>query len=164
MVKKFLPFLIMGLFLVALFGILFKLKFITPDIFTAQKNRTCLSKFQVDRSIESKSEPEIFTMTYFHTFKSGAFFGKIANFKPGQNEQFGKFINQPMQEKKISTYRHLRADVCLQYQNLVNPQDGTTLKYYVEHYYCTNSCQEGKYEIQVELNTDGTFVGYQNSI
>jgi hypothetical protein len=66
-----------------------------------------------------------------------------------------------MQEQKISTYEHLKADVCLYYRDFLNPTGGGSLDYYIEHYYCTNHCQTGNFGLTVELNPDGSFVGYR---
>lgn len=120
----------------------------------------CLSKFQVIKGVEYSGSAEILKLDFFQSFGSGALFGKIKDYKPEQNKQFAAFINQLMKEQKIITYRHLRADVCLYNQDLLNPENGASLDYYVEHYYCTNSCQTGKYDIRVDLNADGNFVGY----
>jgi len=68
-----------------------------------------------------------------------------------------------MKEGKIATYAHIKADVCLYREDLLNPENGASLNYYVEHYYCTNQCQTGKYEIKVDLDANGNFVGYRNS-
>jgi len=124
----------------------------------------CLSKFRVERSINYSGGPEILKLDSFQSFESGAFFGKIKDYKPEQNKQFAAFINQLMQEQKIMTYLHLRADVCFYNQDLLNPENGAGLNYYVEHYYCTNHCQTGKYEIKVDLDANGNFVGYRQNL
>jgi hypothetical protein len=121
----------------------------------------CLALFQVKRGEEAATSTEIFPVESFRKFGSGAFFGKIKDFQPGQNRQFAAFINQMMEEGQVDTYVHLRADVCLYRQDLLNPENGATLNYYVEHLYCTNSCQTGKYDIEVNLDTDGNFIGYR---
>src|SRR3989339_36319 len=120
----------------------------------------CLSKFRVEKGVEYSGKPEILELNSSRFFDSGAFFGQIKDYQLEQNKQFAAGINQLMREQKIRTYRHLRADVCLYEQDLFNPQNGATLNYYVEHYYCTNSCQTGQFEIRVDLNADGDFVGY----
>lgn len=122
---------------------------------------TCLSLFRVASETEYKGEAEILKLDFFQSFASGAFFGKIKNYLPEQNKQFAAFINQLMQEQKIMTYLHLRADICLYNQDLLNPENGAGLNYYIEHYYCTNHCQTGKYEMQVDLDSNGNFVGYR---
>jgi hypothetical protein len=123
---------------------------------------TCLSFFQVKaREPQGITEPEVLKLDSFQSFITGAFSGKINNFQPGQNKLFAALINQLMQEQKITTYFHLEAKVCLYHQDLYNPTNGATLNYYIEHYYCTNHCQTGKYEIKVDLDEDGNFVGYR---
>jgi len=126
-------------------------------------NYTCLSKFQVKSKEEYSGEKEIFDLDFFQNFSSGAFFGKIKNYKPELNKQFASFINQLMKEKKVTTYLHLEANVCLYHQDLYNPENGAGLDYYIEHYYCTNSCQWGKYQLRVDLDADGNFVGYRET-
>jgi uncharacterized membrane protein len=121
----------------------------------------CFSKFQVEKDVNYSGGPEILKLDFFQSFGSGAFFGKIRDYKSEQNKQFAAFINQLMQEQKVMTYVHLRADVCLYNQDLLNPENGASLNYYVEHYYCTNHCQTGKYEIRVDLDANGNFVGYR---
>lgn len=124
-------------------------------------NHTCISKFQVKRSDEYLGGEEILDLDFFQSFGSGAFYGKIKDYKPELNKKFAAFINQLMREKEIMTYLHLEADICLYNQDLFNPENGATLNYYIEHFYCTNSCQTGKYEIKVDLDTNGNFVGYR---
>ncbi|HEX7456564.1 MAG TPA: hypothetical protein VF303_03795 [Candidatus Nanoarchaeia archaeon] len=124
-------------------------------------NHKCLSKFRVEKSVSYSGDPEILKLDFFQSFSSGAFFGKIKDYRPEQNKQFAAFMNQLMQEKKVTTYEHLRADVCLYNQDLLNPENGASLNYYVEHYYCTNHCQTGNYEIRVDLDAIGNFVGYR---
>src|SRR4030042_2100200 len=126
-------------------------------------NHKCLSKFRVEKSVIYSGDPEILKLDFFQSFSSGAFFGKIKDYRPEQNKHFAAFINQLMQEKKVTTYEHLRADVCLYNQDLLNPENGASLNYYVEHYYCTNHCQTGKYEIRVDLDANGNFVGYRRA-
>ena len=122
--------------------------------------RECIYKFKTENGLAYTDKPEIFQLEYFQSFQSGAFSGKIKNYKPEMAKQFSEFINQLMQENKIKTYRHLNANVCLYHQDLLNPENGSNLDYYIEHYYCTNKCQTGKYDIKVNLETNGTFVGY----
>lgn len=121
----------------------------------------CLSKFRVEKNVNYSGGSEILKTDFFQSFSSGAFFGKIKDYKGEQNKQFAAFINQLMKEQKIATYEHLRADVCLYNQDLFNPENGARLSYYVEHYYCTNHCQTGNYEIRVDLDANGNFVGYR---
>ena len=123
----------------------------------------CLSKFRVEKGVNYSGGPEILKTDSFQTFSSGAFFGKIKGYSPEQNKQFAAFINQLMQEQKVLTYIHLRADVCLYNQDLLNPENGASLNYYVEHYYCTNHCQTGNFEIRVDLDPSGNFVGYRKT-
>jgi hypothetical protein len=127
-------------------------------------NKKCISKFKVERNDGipgTKIEPEIPSLDLFQAFTSGAFFGRMKNYTPDQNQELAPLVDQLMKEQKIPTYEHLWADVCLYDQDLYNPQDGATLNYYVEHYYCTNSCQTGKYSIRVDLDPAGNFVGYR---
>ena len=123
----------------------------------------CLSKFTVERGANYETILETFKLELFQSFGTGAFFGKIENFQPGQNKQFSALIDQLMKEDKIATYAHLKADVCLYHEDSLNPENGASLNYYIEHYYCTNQCQTGKYEIEVDLDANGNFVGYRTS-
>ena len=84
----------------------------------------CLSKFQVIKGAEYSGPAEILKLDFFQSFGSEAFFGKIKDYKPEKNKQFAAFINQLIREQKIRTYRHLRADVCLYSQDLLNPENG----------------------------------------
>jgi hypothetical protein len=123
--------------------------------------QNCLSKFHLTSDEQYAGEPEILGLEFFRSFGGGAFFGVIKNYNSRMSSQFAYFINQLMQEKRIKTYSHLSADICLYNQDLLNPQGGATLGYYIEHYYCTNSCQTGKYELRVDLDSEGNFVGYR---
>ena len=127
------------------------------------EGRECILKFTTERNAKVDSEPEVLKLDFFQSFNSGAFFGKIADFQPGDNKRFADLVSHLMQEQKIKTFEHLRADVCLEREDLINPENGASLDYYIEHYYCTNHCQTGHYEIRVDLDAGGNFVGYRTS-
>lgn len=121
----------------------------------------CLAKFRVESNAKNADGSKILETDFFQSFASGSFFGKIKDYQPGLNKQFSALTNQLMQEKKVKTYAHLWADVCLYREDLLNPENGATLYYYVEHYYCSNNCKTGKYDIRVDLDADGNFTGYR---
>lgn len=126
--------------------------------------KECMEKFTMERNQEVSADklPQTsFELASFETFRGGAFFGKIKNYSPDKNTELTELINKLMMEKKVSTYEHLKADICLYYRDFLNPTDGGSLNYYIEHYYCTNSCQTGTYGLTVDLNPDGSFVGYR---
>lgn len=127
-------------------------------------NYSCLALFNVARKNPYISNKEVFEIDYFQSFSGGAFSGKIKNFKPEQKSEFPVFINELIKEAKISTYEHLEANVCLYNEDMNNPPGGIRLDYYVEHRYCTNNCHTGKYEIEVELQSNGQFIGYRQNI
>jgi len=127
-------------------------------------NYNCLALFNVARNNSYASSKELFELDSFQPFGRGAFFGKIKNFKPEQKSEFSVFINELIKEDKISTYEHLESNVCLYNEDLNNPPSGVRLSYYVEHRYCTNNCYTGKYEIEVELQPNGQFIGYRQNI
>ena len=121
----------------------------------------CLSLFRSERGKEYNVEREILALDFFESFESGMFFGKISSYEPKMKKDLAPLINQLIREKKIATYEHIKADVCLYDQDLNNPPNGAGLGYYVEHEYCTNDCYTGKYKIRVELQSSGAFVGYR---
>ena len=122
----------------------------------------CLSKFSVepnDAPTESLTGAE--RLGHFQSFASGAFSGKIEDYHPSTATSFSSLINELMKNGEIRTYEQLSAEVCLYGEDLLNPEDGATLDYFVEHRYCTNECQTGTYSIRVDLNSEGHFVGYR---
>ncbi|MFA6534235.1 MAG: hypothetical protein WCT37_03620 [Patescibacteria group bacterium] len=129
-------------------------------------NQKCMEKFRIERNVTipadqlTQSNLEVASL---ETFGSGAFYGKIKKYSPDNNYQLTELIDRLMQEQKISTYEHLWADICLYNRDFLNPDGGGSLNYYVEHYYCTNHCQTGSYGLNVNLNPDGSFVGYRTS-
>ena len=135
----------------------------TPVKIESLQGKKCLSGFNVKRDDSDKEEVDLngLNLNYFESFGSGAFYGKIKNYKPEMNTELAGIIDQLMQKRNIKTYEHLEANVCLYNQDLYNPQGGATLNYVVEHLYCTNSCQTGVYNIRVDLDKSGTFVGYR---
>lgn len=134
-----------------------------PDKIESLQGQKCLAGFNVKRNDNSPADVDLnaLNLAYFESFGSGAFYGKIKNYKPEMNAELAGIVNQLMQKEKINTYEHLEADVCLYNQDLYNPQGGATLSYVVEHLYCTNSCQKGEYKIRVDLDKSGSFVGYR---
>lgn len=126
--------------------------------------KKCMEKFTVERNVitpEEKLPQTILEIASLETFNSGAFYGKIKNYSSDNNYQLTELIDKLMQEQKIDTYEHIKADICLYYRDFLNPAGGGNLNYYIEHYYCTNNCQTGTYELTVNLNPDGSFVGYR---
>lgn len=124
----------------------------------------CIMLFNVVRNNPYVSNEDVLELDSFQTFSRGAFSGKIKDFKPEKKNGFPVLINELMKEAKISTYEHLESDVCLYKEDAIDPADGMRLSYYVEHRYCTNSCYTGKYEINVELQPNGEFVGYRQNV
>jgi hypothetical protein len=123
--------------------------------------KQCTSLFNVKRDLKENVDKELFDLDYFQSFGSGAFYGKIKNFKPEDNKKFSLFIDQLMKEQKIKTFEHMEANICSYYQDLLNPENGANLIYYIEHVYYTNSRNVGKYDLHVNLDADGNFVGYR---
>lgn len=122
----------------------------------------CNSVFSVartDPTTDSLASPT--RLEYFQSFSSGAFFGKIEDYHSSNATSFSSLIDELMKNGDIQTYEHLSAEVCLFNEDLLNPEGGATLRYFVEHYYCTNECQTGTYSIRVDLKSDGYFVGYR---
>lgn len=134
-----------------------------PKDIDSLRGKKCLAGFNIKRrdDIPAGLNLSDLKLDYFESFGSGAFYGKIKNYQPSMNGELSNIINQLMLAHKIGTYEHLEADVCLYNRDLYNPQDGATLNYVVEHFYCTNSCQKGVYSIRVDLDPSGTFVGYR---
>ena len=128
----------------------------------------CLSKFGVERGrgaydqlINLDLERNGLQLESFKSFSSGAFSGKIKDYQPEMNKKFPGLIDELMKELQIKTFEHLKANVCLYSQDFLNPSNGASINYYIEHYYCTNSCQWGHFELRVDLGDDGNFVGYR---
>ena len=76
-------------------------------------------------------------------------------------EKFPGLVSELMKERGIRTIEHLKANICLLNQDFFNPPSGAEINYYIEHYYCTNSCQWGHYKLRVDQSDDGNFVGYR---
>ncbi len=127
-------------------------------------NHNCLALFNVARNNPYISGKEVLELDSFQSFSGGAFSGKIKNFKPERKSEFPVLINELIKEAKISTYEHLEANVCLYNEDMNNPPGGIRLDYYIEHRYCANNCYTGKYEIEVELQSNGQFIGYRQNI
>ena len=123
--------------------------------------KQCTSLFNVKRDLKENVSKELFDLEYFQSFGSGAFYGKIKNFKQGDNKKFSLFIDQLMKEQKIKTFEHMEANICFYYQDLLNPENGANLNYYIEHIYYTNNRNVGKYDLHVNLDPDGNFIGYR---
>jgi len=128
----------------------------------------CLSKFSVERNNRASEQPinldlarNGLQLESFKSFASGAFWGKIKNYQPEMNKKFPGLIDELMKEQRVRTFEHLKANICLYNQDFLNPPSGAAINYYIEHYYCTNSCQWGHYELRADLGDDGSFVGYR---
>jgi hypothetical protein len=134
----------------------------TQQTFGSLGEHKCLSLFKVERlnpSTDYLVDAEM--LVNFQSFPSGAFFGRVEDYHPSNASGFSSLIDELMMEGDIRTYEHLSAEVCLYSEDVLNPEGGATLRYFVEHYYCTNECQTGTYSIRVDLKSDGYFVGYR---
>jgi hypothetical protein len=100
----------------------------------------------------------------FNYFRSGAFYGKIRGYRPDMVSKVPGLIEALMQEDRIRMYKHIEAEVCLVGRDFLNPEGGGSLDYYVEHLYCTSSCQTGTYRLRVDMEKDGSFVGYRHDL
>ncbi|MCX6739459.1 MAG: hypothetical protein NT098_05455 [Candidatus Parcubacteria bacterium] len=128
-------------------------------------SKECMEKFTVERNLEipaDKIPKTSLEVASLETFQGGAFFGKIKDYSTDKSTELTELIDRLMMEKKVSTYEHIKADVCLYNRDFLNPDGGGSLNYYVEHLYCTNNCETGTYELTVRLNPDGSFVGYRS--
>lgn len=130
----------------------------------------CFSKFGVERGGGISDQPidldlarSELQLESFKSFASGAFSGKIKNYQPETNKKFPGLIDDLMKELQIRTFEHLKANICLYNRDFLNPPNGAVINYYIEHYFCTNSCQWGHYELRVDLGEDGSFVGYRHN-
>ncbi len=127
-------------------------------------NYGCFSRFMVPRDKTLDSSKPVMTelkLDLFESFYLGTFFGKIKNYEPSMRKDFSGLIDELMQEEKIKTYTHLNAIICLNQIDLLNPPNGASLTYYVSHSYCTSECQSESYFIDVNLKSDGNFIGYK---